>query len=252
MPVPGRLSALFHDADAPRASDAEVDWYDAHLPRRTGPALDAMCGSGRLLVPLLLRGLNVHGAEGSPALLERCEAKLAAAGCTTMLYRQGPASLNLPLRYAAAFIAGGAFGRVADPRAAREALSRLRAHLVGPGLLFLDLVVPAEARGRPGAPLVQVLRATLPDRGRITCRSEIVVDTDARRIDSRSRYEQRDGPAIVAREDESSALTWYDEDDIVALVAGAGFRDVAVGPSARAPDATTPDGERRFVVTARA
>src|SRR5579864_9295180 len=105
----GALGTLFHDAVRPRACSAEVAWYAAHLPRDAGPVLDAMAGSGRLLVPLIQAGIQVHGVDNSDAMLASCERRLAAAGRTTRLYRQSVAALNLPARYAAGLIAAGAF-----------------------------------------------------------------------------------------------------------------------------------------------
>ena len=58
--------------------------------------------------------------------------------------------------------------------------------------------------------------------------------------------------ATLAREDEALALTWYTEDEIVALLTDAGFRDIVVGASPRAGDECIPAGERRFSVSARA
>jgi hypothetical protein len=56
------------------------------------------------------------------------------------------------------------------------------------------------------------------------------------------------GPAILAREDETLAVTWYGEAEIAALVGEAGYRDVRVEPPAFAPD----DDAHRFAITARA
>jgi SAM-dependent methyltransferase len=247
----GRLCTLFHDADTPRASDAEVDWYAARLPRGAGPMLEAMAGSGRLLVPLLERRINVHGVDASPARVARCEARLAAAGLATSLFRQDVVTLNLPFRYAAAIVAAGSFQLLTDPTAAQKALERIRAHLVPPGLLLMDLYVPAEAAHPPGAPVVQVQAVTLPDNTKIARRAEVFVDAEGRRIDIRSRYEQRERATITAREDEVLAVTWYGEDEIVALLGDAGYRDIAVGPPARPVDEEAPEGERRFSISAR-
>ena len=107
----GPLCAAFYDADKPNASDEEIAWYDARLPRDAGPVLDVMCGSGRLLAPLVERGHNLHGVDASAAMLARCEQRLDAAGCRAMLFRQDVATLNLPFRYAAAFVAAGSFQR---------------------------------------------------------------------------------------------------------------------------------------------
>ena len=53
------LRARFDDAARPVPAAHEVDWYVVRLPQDAGLALDAMCGSGRLLVPLGERGRQV-------------------------------------------------------------------------------------------------------------------------------------------------------------------------------------------------
>ena len=252
MAAYGRLCTLFYDADKPRASDAESAWYAQRLPRDAGPSLEVMSGSGRLLLPLLQLGLNVHGADASPSMQASCEARLKAAGLTTPLFRQDVVTLNLPFRYAAAFVAAGSFQLLVDPAAAQKALERIRAHLVAPGVLLMDLYVPAEAAHPPGAPVVHVQTVAPPGATNIARRSEIFVDVEGRRIEIRSRYEQRERATIIAREDDVLALTWYAEDEIVALLRDAGYRDVILGPAAWPVDAETPEGERRFSVSASA
>lgn len=243
----GTLCTQFHDADKPRAADAEVEWYASRLPDDAGPVLDAMCGSGRLLLPLLDEGFHMHGVDSSPARIASCDARLDDAGYSATLIRQDIAALNLPFRYTAALIAGGAFQFIVDPAAARSALERLRAHLVPPGLLLLDLLVPRHAANPPGAPLVEARTVALADGTRIAHRSETFVDAEGRRIDTKSRYERRMGPAILAREDEAFAITWYSEDEIVALLGEIGYRDIAVEPPAFAPD----ENAHRFAIAAR-
>ncbi|PYR35852.1 MAG: class I SAM-dependent methyltransferase, partial [Acidobacteria bacterium] len=115
MSAHGTLGTLFYAADKTRASAGEVAWYAARLPRDAGPVLEAMVGSGRLLVPLLEAGFEVHGVDSSEAMLANCEQRIAIGGRATQLYRQNVTTLNLPTRYAAAFIAAGSFQRLADP-----------------------------------------------------------------------------------------------------------------------------------------
>ena len=71
----GQLCTLFYDADKPVAPDAEVAWYAQRLPQQAGPLLELMCGSGRLLVPLVSAGLKLHGVDSSAAMLGSCEAR---------------------------------------------------------------------------------------------------------------------------------------------------------------------------------
>jgi SAM-dependent methyltransferase len=227
----GPLSTQFHDADKPRADASELAWYDARLPRDAGPVLDAMCGSGRLLVPLAQRGLHVHGVDRSASMLEACRAGLGSAGLDAPLFRQNVAELNVPFRYGAVFMAAASFQALADETAARSALARIKAHLVPPGVLLLDLAIPDAALHPPAAPLVEVRAVKLANGARITLRSETLVDSYAHRLSVAMRYEKREPSGTITREDESRMTTWYDEDRIRALLEASSFADVTIEPA---------------------
>lgn len=244
---PGPSLATLFQASASPAPEAEVAWYAARLPRGRGLVLDAMAGTGRMLVALLVAGFQVHGAEASRALLASARAEVERRGQATELFAQNVTALNLPFRYSAAFVAGGAFQRVVDPVAALDALLRVRAHMVPSAVLLLDLVIPAAAEHPPGAAVVEVQTVTPGDGGRIGLRTETSFDVAQKRIDVVRRYERRDRQAIVAREDETVSLTWYTEEQAVALLQTAGFREVAIES---APVSSGPG--RHFAVTARA
>jgi hypothetical protein len=243
----GPLCTLFYDADKPAAPDAEVAWYAQRLPKDAGPLLELMCGSGRLLVPLAAQGFKLHGVDSSAAMLASCEARVAARGIEAPLFRQDLTQLNLPFRYAAAFVAVGSFQLITEPGAALLALQRIRAHLVDPGLLLLDMFVPAESELRLGAPLVEVRTARLADGSQIALRSESTTWADARMVRTEYRYAHRRGATRLAEEHERLTLTWYMPDEISALLAEAGYRNVTTG--------TSPQGGSEgtlFSVTARA
>jgi hypothetical protein len=245
-PQRGPLSALFHDAVRPSPSDDELAWYVARLPRDAGTVLEPMSGSGRMLVPLLGAGFVVHGVDVSEPMLASCAAHLASAGRQTQLFRQDLTALNLPFRYCAAFIAGGSFQRLTGRHAAIDALLRIRAHSIEPGLLLLDLSIPDQAEHPPGAAVIEVRHAMLADGTHLACRSEWVVDSQKRRISTQTRYERRERSRIVAREDETLMMTWYDEEQISTLLGDAGYRDVRI----EAPPSAGPNA-RHFAVSAR-
>jgi hypothetical protein len=246
-PSDGTLRAAFETAPTLRAHDAATAWYVSRLPRDTGTLLDAMTGSGCLLIPLLEAGFNVHGADASEAALARCSARLTSIGRSTQLFRQSVTALNLPFRYGAAFIAGGAFQSLAGRVAALDALLRVRAHLIDPGLLLLDLFVPDEAVHPPGAPVVELSTLALADGSQIARRAETVIDMVRRRSIVRSRFERRDRTGVLAREDDVREITWYAEDEIAALVGDAGYHDVRFEPLAWRDGARA----RHFAVSAR-
>jgi Methyltransferase domain len=243
----GRLCTLFYDADKPAAPAAELDSYAQRLPKDAGPVLELMCGSGRLLVPLVADGLKVHGVDFSGAMLASCEARLAARGLQAPLFRQDVAQLNLPFRYAAAFVAAGSLQLISDPGAALAALKRIRAHLIEPGLLLLGMFIPSESEQRLGAPLVEVRTVMLADGTQIALRSESTVWADARMSRVEYRYAHRRGATRLAEEHETLSFTWYAPDDITAVLVEAGFRDVTVGDLVRSDTGAT-----TFPVSARA
>ncbi|MFO1315778.1 MAG: class I SAM-dependent methyltransferase [Burkholderiales bacterium] len=242
----GPLSALFRDADRPAGPGSEVDWYAERIPAEA-LALDVMCGYGRLLAPLVARGRKIHGVDASAAMLARCDEKLAAAGASAPTFRQDVAQMNLPLRYGCAFVAGAAFQLLTEPAAAAAALERIRAHLVEPGLLFIDCRVPPPAVQRLGAPLVEVRTVKLADGAQIALRSETTWSADARLARAANRYVHRRGAQRLAEERERIAWTWYPADEGRDIVLAAGYRHVDVGPPAAAAD----EGDA-YMLTARA
>ncbi len=242
----GPLATLFLDAEQPHAPAAQLDWFANALPRDVGTLLAPMCGSGSLLVPLVAASRSVHGVDLSPFRIAACEARLAAANVTTPLFRQDISQLNLPFRYAAAFIANGALQLITDSAAVAGTLSRLHAHLVDPGMLVLECYVPAESRQRLGAPLVEVRTVKMPDGTQIALRSESTCWVDARLLRTDNRYAHRRGAQRLAEEHETLTITWYPPDEIADIVGTAGFRDVEVLP---AP--TSSEAGETFVISAR-
>jgi SAM-dependent methyltransferase len=238
--VVGPLAAAFFDSLHPRASDDEVAWYAHRIGDPATLALDAMCGAGRVLIPLLARGCKVHGADGSPSLIARCEDKLAAQSLATTLFRQDVGALNVPFRYGAAFIAGSAFDAIVDPAAATTALERIRAHLVAPATLIVACHVPSTTLQRLAAPLVEVRTAKLDDGSQIALRSEAVWTEGARTMRAQRRYSQRKGTRLVAEENEAVRATWYAPADILELARSAGFGNAR---TEALPFATGWDGE---------
>jgi SAM-dependent methyltransferase len=219
----GSLAASFSDCLHPRATDDEVAWYAQRLGGPVTLALDAMCGAGRMLIPLVARGLKVHGADGSAPSIARCEQKLAAQALAATLVRQEAPLLNVPFRYGAAYIAGSAFDAIVDPAAAAQALERIRAHLVSPGMLVVSCHVPSTSLQRLAAPLVEVRTVKLDDGSQIALRSETVWTEGARATRSERRYSHRQGSQRVAEETETVKRTWYAPADILDLVRAAGF-----------------------------
>jgi SAM-dependent methyltransferase len=106
------------------------------------PALDAGCGTGRLLIPYLKAGLDVDGADISADMLALCRERAEREGLRAPnLYAQALSALDLPRRYRTILVCG-AFGLGSERADDVEALRRLYEHLEPGGTLVLDNEVP--------------------------------------------------------------------------------------------------------------
>ncbi|MGQ0608200.1 MAG: class I SAM-dependent methyltransferase [Chloroflexota bacterium] len=153
--------------------------------RHPGAAIDLGCGSGRLFEPLLAGGATrIVGIDGSPALLERAEARIATCSGPRVATADGRIELvagdvrrvDRHDRFALAVMAG-VVAHLDGPEEAIRALASARRLLAVDGVLVLDTL-------GPGAMPPHDLPLSVDWE-----RSE-----DGRRVVRRSRIERRETP----------------------------------------------------------
>ncbi|HET7009231.1 MAG TPA: class I SAM-dependent methyltransferase, partial [Anaerolineales bacterium] len=115
----------------------EVEYFRTFIERSGTPALDAGCGTGRLLLPYLRAGLDVDGCDVSQDMLTLCQEKAEQESLQPRLYRQALHDLDLPRRYRTIVVCG-AFGLGGSRAQDQEALRRFSRHLMPGGTLVLD------------------------------------------------------------------------------------------------------------------
>jgi SAM-dependent methyltransferase len=122
-------------------SGPEIDYF-AQLIRQYGqPALDAGCGTGRLLIPFLRAGLDVDGCDVSADMLAYAGEAAKSEGLTSQLFCSALHDLELPRCYQS-IVACGVFGIGVSRARDMEALRRFRAHLQPSGVLLLEIYMP--------------------------------------------------------------------------------------------------------------
>lgn len=199
------------------------------------PALDAGCGTGRLLLPYLREGLDVDGCDVSPDMLAHCRAAAEREGLSPNLYTQALHELDLPRRYRT-IVACGVFGLGSTRAQDEEALGRLLAHLEPGGLLALD----TEARWRFGGlkPSVEPSsersgppseRRRGADGAEYALASRLVeVDRESGRVQlALHAWMWREGE-LTAEEEHVLTETFYERDQLTALLERTGFVEVEV------------------------
>src|SRR5947209_9901231 len=105
-----KLCSDFYDPDKPSAPLDEIEFYASAIAQAGGAALEAMCGSGRLLIPLLQGGLAVSGVDTSHDMLQNLTNRCDQAGVAApAIFQQSLVDMELHRRFQVAFIAIGSF-----------------------------------------------------------------------------------------------------------------------------------------------
>jgi SAM-dependent methyltransferase len=119
----------------------EIAYYQNLIERYGQPALDAGCGTGRLLLPYLRAGLDVDGSEISPDMLALCREKAEHEGFSPGLYAQAMHELDLPRKYRTIYVCGS-FGIGGGRQQDALALQLFYQHLTPSGVLLLGKAMP--------------------------------------------------------------------------------------------------------------
>jgi SAM-dependent methyltransferase len=125
-----------HNTEGP-----EIAYYHRQIERYGQPALDAGCGTGRLLIPFLRAGLDVDGCDVSADMLSWCRKRAENEGLNPHLYQQALHELDL-LRTYQTIVVCGVFGIGVNRQQDFVALQRLYRHLQTGGVLLLDCGLP--------------------------------------------------------------------------------------------------------------
>jgi SAM-dependent methyltransferase len=162
---------------------ADLPFYRELARHTSGPVLDLGCGSGRLFATLLEGGApRVLGLDGSPALIRRAEARIAADPRLTQAAAEGRLSvtrgdvraistLNIRERFDLA-VAVGVLPHLTGPEDALRLLGGVRSVLARGGRLVIDDLGPAEMPDRD-MPLSVDWRRSMGGR-EVVRRSELV------------------------------------------------------------------------------
>jgi len=121
----------------------EIAYFQQQIETYGQPALDARCGTGRLLIPFLRAGLDVDGCDVSGDMLAYCQKAARREGLAPRLYRQALHNLDLPRQYQT-IVACGVFGIGVSRQQDFVALQRFHRHLLPGGVLLLEVYLPYE------------------------------------------------------------------------------------------------------------
>ena len=222
----GEMCAEVYVLDKPPGALGDIDYYREALGRLDGPFLEAACGSGRLMIPMLEAGLDVHGFDHSEHMLAQCRAAADERGLALKVQRTTYEDFSFDERFGAIVSPVGSFALVNDYDAAAAALRRFHQHLRSGGRLFVDIMPLAYLTARP---LDGVRSWTTPSGDLLRIVSNVVeLDLLAQRRVSQDRYERWRGGRLVEQELEVLAVRCWGLKEFELTLKEAGFADISV------------------------
>ena len=234
----------------------EIDYFGGYVAHGQ-PALDAGCGTGRLLVPWLRAGYDVDGCDTSADMIARCREQAAAEGLHPHL-DVTPLHGLAPRRSYRTIVVCGVFGLGSSRDEDAEALRRLHDALTPGGMLLIDNELPyADAdywglfpsAARVGLPEPEQdagERVAAPDGSERGLRSRVLsLDPLDQSIVLEMRADKWVGGEHLTVERHQLSMRFYLHQELLAMLGRAGFEVVDVHGDHR-PEPLGPDS--RFAV----
>lgn len=227
-----KLCSEYYDLYRPVADPKEVEFYSSLLDQVKGPILEAMCGSGRILIPLLKKGHRIDGVDNSGSMLENCAKRCASENLPVELYEQSLEDLALPKKYQLIFIALGSLQHYPDPSIALQALRCSHDHLLPGGRLIVDSVVPwglirnSIEDGFLSSSVTTISHEHAVNTlygSTIISKTKSMVNPAEQIATIDTLYEKTTGREIIATEEERLYFRWYFRYEMQLMLERAGF-----------------------------
>jgi SAM-dependent methyltransferase len=210
--------------DKPPGALGDIQYYLEHLRPLDGPILEAACGSGRLMIPMLEAGLPVQGFDHSESMLSQCREAADARGLNATLSRMRFQEFTYAHPFEAIVCPVGAFTLIDDFAEALAVLRRFHDHLKPGGRLFVD-IMPLAYLTTPTTHYVRSWTTAAGEQLTITS-SRLELDLLRQRRVTLDRYDRWRGGKLIESEVETLATRLWGLHEFQLTLKEAGFADI--------------------------
>jgi SAM-dependent methyltransferase len=133
-----RFVRVYEQIDGARTID--IEFYREIAKAASGPILEAGCGSGRILLPLLRDGIDISGFDPSAAMLAVLESRAKAEGLTANIWQGDFSSIHG--QYAAILCPFNTIMHLLGVEEQIDAFRRVHEALEDGGTFAFDIVNP--------------------------------------------------------------------------------------------------------------
>lgn len=220
-----QLCTEFYDIDKQFATDDELKLYFEQF-NTSDLLLEPMCGSGRLLIPLLQAGYQVHGFDSSQCMLESCKRRAEQLHLTTSVTLNNIESISIKQKYDGIIIPLGSFQLLYPRTNAYMALEKFKNLLAPGGKLILDFFIPWEALYENAECETSTRQVDLPTGECIIAENQTTVDKWNQHMLSKTSYKKMLLNNLISQENETINILWYYPFEIILMLERYGFSDI--------------------------
>lgn len=157
MDYDDRRAKAYDDRYRDRFAEAEdVASFLAALARPAGPVLELGIGTGRLALPLAARGIDVHGVDASPAMVERLRAKPGGDRIPVVFGDFADLGPLLQDRFALVFLAFNTLFELGSQDEQVRCFRAVASRLLPGGLFVVEAIAPDVSHAGDGIDVVAV------------------------------------------------------------------------------------------------
>ncbi len=131
-----KLCTEFYDLEPHKDTEACLEFYMQYAQKAKGPILEPMCGTGRLLIPILQAGFAIEGFDASLHMLDAFKKKIQG---NAPVWQQFVQDFNNEKLYNLIFIPYSSWGLIADYQESKKGLATMYRHLAQGGTFILEI-----------------------------------------------------------------------------------------------------------------
>jgi len=201
---------------ASQAAD-EIAFYAAFAARSPGPVLEPMCGSGRILIPLLEVGFAIEGFDASESMLAALKLRCPQAS----VWCERLESFQSPRLYGLIIIPFGSFGLVLEAAVRQAALENLYRHLLPGGAFVFEVdTIHSEL---PDTPMTGSTEFEEAEGAVLSLATATCFHSATQRFVAHSTYQARSSLGIIEQEEEAFEQHLFTINELDGPLMEAGF-----------------------------
>lgn len=213
-----------YDLDKPAPPEDEFDFY-VNFMKKDAKILEAMCGTGRFLIPFLEKGFDVHGFDGSADMLDACLQKANQKQLPANVTNAKASTFQTEDKYDLIITPGGSFTCITDKEELQASLKNMYRLLKDDGKLIIEMLTPVLSAENDDS-WTETNRKTRNDGNEIVQYSKSSFNADQQIISYPLKYELVDGQTVLQSEEMVLHLKLYRREDFKAILEECGFQIV--------------------------